>query len=231
MPQAVFLSAEKEESLVAAVIQLGDPHRTAQSPTEIASARLGPLQASISITGEGQAGVEVFVDQVFVPASVPLIGARLHGHIHDAAARLPELGGVIADLNGPLLDGVGSRLVLLDQALRDGIGRVLAFHQDDFRVSGRAVNANGGVGRVGPRAAIKRTRQQRDDSHGIPNARVASRGTGGQQRKVVHALRSNVVTQLTALRLEQRGRLADGDGLAHIAYVEGDVDAQGLRHL
>jgi len=48
---------------------------------------------------------------------MPLVGSRLHGYVHDAAAGLPELRGIVAGLNGILLNRIRAGLVLLNEAL------------------------------------------------------------------------------------------------------------------
>src|SRR5262249_35464991 len=75
------------------------------------------------------ARIQVLIDEVLEGSSVELIGAGLHGHIDDGAARLPEFGGVIARLERDLLNGVRVRLGHLRVNIipRKTRGGVLAF--------------------------------------------------------------------------------------------------------
>ena len=61
----------------------------------------------IAVIGERRAGIERLIHEVIVCCSVELVRARSHGEIEKTAARLPQLGRVIAGLDREFLHGVG----------------------------------------------------------------------------------------------------------------------------
>src|SRR5690348_15338605 len=100
-----------------------------------------------SIIGERRSGVEEFVHEIVVDASMELVGAGLHGQVEYAAAGQTELGRVVARLNGEFLNGVHARLGLGLGGIPP-VGRVLAVNAHGLGVGGVPVDPNGGVARV-----------------------------------------------------------------------------------
>src|SRR6185369_2867599 len=106
------LKVKEEESLIVTVVNLGDVNGTTEGAPEVISADDGPdlLPNLIGVGGarvsERQAGVESFVHEVVVGASMDLIGAGFHGVVEVSACGLPELRRKIAGLDGYFLDRV-----------------------------------------------------------------------------------------------------------------------------
>ena len=113
-----------------------------------------------------------------------LVGARLHRYVHDGVACLPILRGVVAGLNGPFLNRIRSRLVLLRGALSQTVGCIHAFNQEDFRVVHTAIDAHRWSGSS---LYQGRARHQRDHGVRIPDASAARDGSRLQERKAIHA--------------------------------------------
>ena len=106
-----------------------------------------------------------------------LVAAGLHGDVHDGAAGLAEFRRVVAGLNGPFLNGIHARLVLLIGALAEDVGAIHAVNQNFFRSGNSAVDAHSGPGE-GRAGLVIRAGQQRDQVERIPNA--GRTGTDGE---------------------------------------------------
>src|ERR1019366_8960359 len=87
-PDAVAeaLVGDEEERLVFAVVQLGNPHRTAYRDSEIVLLvdRLGGAVEAF--------GVQILVAQEFIYVAMHLVGARLGHETHRAAGRVAHIG-------------------------------------------------------------------------------------------------------------------------------------------
>src|SRR6516164_2699081 len=128
---------------------------------------------TVSVVGEGRARIEEFVDVVVVYAAVKLVGARLHSEVKKPATRLPELRGVIAGLDGDLLNRLDAGLVCgsCGHARARWAGRassrcVLAFHSHRRGVAGQAVYTEAVVGQPGVPRQHGRHRVNTSDTGG-----------------------------------------------------------------
>ncbi len=145
-----------------------------------------------------------------------LIGAGFHGHVDDRGARLSNLRGVVAGLEGDFLNRVRVRLghLRVNVVPEDLRGGVLAF--DAHR-----------LGERNSEAVIRLRATQTVDHHRSANCatcvitghtgkglehivRVAYAGRAGvdgpdaQQRRIYHLLDRDVVAQLAGFGLQQR---------------------------
>src|SRR6202035_3867879 len=171
------------------------------------------------------AGVKDFVHEVVVGAPVKLVGARPHRDIEHTAADLAIFRGVVTGLNRGLLNRIDARLGLLGNAGGARVGRILTLDTERLRVGRRAVDAHQGV------RYVVHARDYHHHVVRIPNAGAAGqRSADTQNGKVVQALDVDVMAQLAALRLQERGGFIYSDGLAGRADLQADIDAQGLRH-
>src|SRR5713226_6776217 len=71
----VHLEIEKEERSIAAVVEFGNPHRTAHGPAEVV------LAAARVRVGERTGSVEVLVGQVLVGRAVQVVRSRARREI------------------------------------------------------------------------------------------------------------------------------------------------------
>ena len=90
----------------------------------------------------GEAGIQSFVHEIVVAASVELVAAGFHGVVEVTAARLTIFRGEVAGLNRDLLDGVHARLVDLVLPLVEAVGGVLPLEVDGLRTGRHAVNTH-----------------------------------------------------------------------------------------
>src|SRR5205823_3748331 len=110
---AKLLEIEKEEALVAAVVQLSQPYRTTNAKPIVVFSLCVPdvLSGSTAVAcadsvRKWRTGIQRLVDEIVIDSAMELIRTRPHRVIEIAAAGLAELGGIIAGLNGNFLDGL-----------------------------------------------------------------------------------------------------------------------------
>ena len=151
-----------------------------------------------------------------VRRAVEPVGARFGHHVHDRAARLPELGREEIRLHLEFLNRidrgrvlqVGDAGVLLDR--HDGH----AVEQDVRRGIPRAVRDEVGVRIPGPPAGSDDARREVGEGH-----RIAPEVGQRDERLVVDDL-----AQVRDGRVHARRRGADLDALVHLADVQSRVD-------
>ena len=93
----------EEESLVTAVVQLGDDDGAANGAAVIPGSRPGPEKVPVAGTAVRLAGVEIFVANKDERGAVESIGAALAGEVVEAARDLAEFGGEVAALQREFL--------------------------------------------------------------------------------------------------------------------------------
>src|ERR1019366_528126 len=140
------------EGLVLAVINLGNPHRTAGGEGELVVARVG----NRAVGGSGGEGRGVGGGIALIPerAAVKLVGAALGGGVDDAAAGASVLGGEGVGLDGELLHRLrretDHRARHADSGIVDAIGHdhaatgASAVHAE-IEVRDRAARAHTGI--------------------------------------------------------------------------------------
>src|ERR1017187_1517206 len=128
-------------------------------------------------------GIEEFVHEIFVAASMKLIAAGLHCHVEQPAPRLPVFRGISAGLYSNLLDRVHA---WSRHRLRRGIAvrRVLPIDPERLCIARRAVYPQVGIS---PKRAA--AWQQLNHRVGVANARRPGGCTDAQRWKIVELAR------------------------------------------
>src|SRR5207249_1422236 len=103
------LIVEREERLVLAVVDLGNPDRPGEGKAEVLSSADRPDE------DERPLRVERLIREVIVSAAVEGIGAGVDGEVKQAGGHLAKLGSVVAGLQRELFD-------LLHRGLADRAG-------------------------------------------------------------------------------------------------------------
>jgi len=208
---------EEENVFVLAVIDLGNPDRSAAGETEIVLLvnRVGDVGGVV----EEVIRVEVVIAKELVGRAVVLIGPGFRDEGHYPCA-VSVLRFIAAGIDGELVDGF------------DG-GRIRgnpAFRQGARGVRGNAVQ-RGAVG--GSLAAANHEAVIAAEVLGIGRQRgkVERRADGAadDQRQVVDQLVLESRGRFRILCLERNGRGLDLDRLRGGAYLEGRIGAHGLR--
>src|ERR1700682_501537 len=101
----------------------------------------------IAVIGERRARVERLIHEVIVCRSVELVRARSHGEIKKTAARLAQLGGVIAGLDREFLYRVYAALSLRLYGVPT-VGGVLSFDPHSLCVRRCPVDSDVDVRRI-----------------------------------------------------------------------------------
>src|SRR5215831_16829363 len=185
---------------------------------------------SVPVVGKRLAGVQGFINEVLVAATVELVSTGFERNVHDCVAGLPKLRRVITGLNREFLDRVRSRLTLLRCALAETVGRVHALDHYHVGVVCAAVDANDRADLSGSDCQC-RAWNQSSDCKRVPDAAAAGEGACLQNRKIVDAFCSNDMAQFSALGLQQRRVGLHGDRLRGAADLEPNIDSNGLRRL
>src|ERR1700674_498320 len=142
-----MLKVKKEKGFIVTVIYLGYVHRAAKIEAVVVSSLARPQQMPIPVVGERRAGIERLIHEVIVCRSVELVRARSHGEIEKTAARLPQLGRVIAGLDREFLYRVNAALSLRLHGVPT-VGGVLSFDPHGLRVRRCPVNSDIDVRRI-----------------------------------------------------------------------------------
>ena len=203
-----------------AVVNFGDPHRAAQRAAVVVAA-LHRTDVVVRLVGP-----QSFIHKVVVRRSVKVIGAGLGGEVEQARAGLAEFGRVVRGLDSNLFNRVHRRLRFGLREADHTVGGVLAVDLDGHGVGRRAVHTHGVVGDEIDSALELRRRQR------IPHAvRAGGLAADTQNGQGVQPLRGDVGRQLGRFGAEHGSFRGDRDGLAGRAYLKGNIDTQGLRHL
>ena len=195
---AKLLKVEEEECLVFPVVELGNTDRTTERKSVIVASSALAWIVRYRLAGQERiAGVEDFVDEIVVGAAVIRVGPGPHRDVEQATAHLSVFGREVTGLNRGLLDRIDARLGLLRDARGTGVGSVLTFDAEGLRVGGRPVDSDQRVGDV------VHTRDHLHHVVRVTNARATGkRAADTQDRKVVHLIHIDVVTQSAAFGIE-----------------------------
>ena len=152
------------------------------------------------------------------------VGAGLHGGVEEAAGHLAVFRREVTGLDRQFLNRVDAGLGLglrVDQV----VGGVLAFDAQRLRIARVAVDADAAIG------AEVGTRQQQNR-----RIRVADTGSAcatradAHHRKVVHAVRVDVVADFAALGLQQRSCVGHRHRFRRCTYFHRYVDTHRRRN-
>ena len=201
-----MLEAEKEKRLVVSVVKFpendGSPNR---KPIVVLPLRVPDMLPCLrrvvcdgGSVGERYSRIQKFIHQIIVCAAVELVRTGFHRVVEIAAARLSVLGGIIARLNGNLLDRIDPGLSHLVLLTPHTIGRVLTLDSNSLRTGRHAVNAKRVV-------VVKRcSRQKRNRLQWISNIAEASEAREGDHGQVVQLVGGDVLADFAAFGLQQR---------------------------
>ena len=124
----------EEESLIVAIIYIGNPDRPAQGKAKVISAH-----AALRVN-KRSARVQGLISKILICGSMECISTGPHGHIENATSSLSKFGGVVAGLNRDLLDRIHANLIIRPQGLEHSHCCVLTFDPDSLCVRRGAIN-------------------------------------------------------------------------------------------